>query len=134
MKMIYVFGNGNISWENFHQLYLEPLQNFNLAECEFLMGDFNGVDTLMMEFLKDKTSHVSLLHIGEKPRYSVNTFNTKAGSWKTIGGFKTDKERDHYAIAMCTHFLAADLNSDEIRTSGTFRNIEKCLTLGKVRI
>ncbi|MGI9581363.1 hypothetical protein ACR1PO_09135 [Chryseobacterium sp. RRHN12] len=61
MKKIYVFGNGNISWDNFHRFYIEPIKECNLSECEFLIGDFTGTDTLMMEFLKDKTSNVTIL-------------------------------------------------------------------------
>ncbi len=53
MKKIYVSGNGNVSWEKFQQFYIEPLKKFNLDECEFIIGDFSGADTLMMEFLKD---------------------------------------------------------------------------------
>ena len=134
MKKIYVFGNGNISWDHFHSNYVEPLRNEDLSECEFLMGDFTGTDTLMMEFLKDKTSKVTLLHIGEKPRYFVNTFNTQATGWKQMGGFKSDQERDQYAITECTHFLGIDFNSDQKRKSGTQKNIEKCFSLGKTRV
>lgn len=134
MRKIYVFGNGNISWDRFHNIYIEPLKSLDLSECEFLIGDFTGTDTLMMEFLKDKTSDVTILHIGENPRYFVNTFNTKAKNWKRKGGFKSDKERDEHAISECTHFLAVDFNSDDKRKSGTQMNIEKCFSLGKSRI
>ncbi|EFK37461.1 Uncharacterised protein [Chryseobacterium gleum] len=134
MKKIYVFGNGNISWDNFHQFYIEPIKQLDWSKCEFLIGDFNGTDTLMMEFLKDKTSNVTILHIGEKPRYFVNRFNCQAGNWKTIGGFQTDKERDKYAMTMCTHFLGIDFNSDERRKSGTLQNIKACFDLGKIKI
>lgn len=134
MKKIYVSGNGNLSWDNFHQFYLEPLRKLNLSECEFLIGDFSGTDTLMMEFLKDKSEKVTILHIGEKPRYFPNTFCTKANEWEKIGDFRTDKERDDYAILNCTHFLATDFNSDENRKSGTLKNIEKCFSLDKIRL
>lgn len=134
MKKIYVFGNGNLSWEKFNQFYIKPLKDFDLSECEFIMGDFCGVDTLMMEYLKDKSEKVSILHIGQKPRYFANTFKTKAGKWEIKGGFVSDLERDNYAISNCTHFLAIDFNSDEKRKSGTTKNIEKCLNLDKIKI
>ena len=54
MKKIYVFGNGNLSWEKFNQFYIEPLKDFNLSECEFIIEDFSGADTLMMENLNKK--------------------------------------------------------------------------------
>lgn len=78
MKKIYAFGNGNLSWDKFHELYVTPLKNIDLADCEFIIGDFSGADTLMMEYLKDKTEKVTILHIGIKPRYKINTFKTKA--------------------------------------------------------
>lgn len=134
MKRIYVFGNGNISWERFHQFYIEPLQGIALSDCEFFIGDFSGTDTLMMEFLKDKTEKVTVLHIGQKPRYTVNTFNTRAASWNIKGGFSSDRERDQFAIDRCTHYLAADFNSDEKRISGTQKNMEQCFALQKIKL
>lgn len=134
MRKIYVFGNGNISWESFNKIYIETLEKFDISDCEFLIGDYTGTDTLMMEFLKDKASKVTIVHLNAKPRYFANTFNTKAKNWKRIGGFKSDEARDLYAISECTHFLAVDFNSDNKRKSGTQKNIEKCFSLGKTRI
>lgn len=134
MKKIYVFGNGNLSWESFNEFYIEPLKKVNLSECEFIIGDFNGTDTLMMEFLKNKSENVTIIHMGEKARYFVNTFKTKAQNWKRIGGFTSDLERDTFGIVNCTHFLAIDFNSDEKRKSGTLKNIENCQNLNKIKI
>jgi len=134
MKKIYVSGNGNVTWENFHQFYIEPLKKLNLSEFEFIIGDFSGTDTLMMEFLKDKSENVTILHVGKKPRYFANSFKTMTGKWKIIGGFTSDYERDLFGIEHCTHFLAADFNTDEKRKSGTLKNIEKCLNLNKIAI
>jgi len=134
MKKIYVSGNGNLSWENFHHFYIEPLKKLDLSDCEFIIGDFSGTDTLMMEFLKNKTENVTILHVGKRPRYFANSFQTKAKKWKIIGGFNSDYERDQFGIELCTHFLAIDFNGDEKRKSGTLKNIEKCLSLGKIRI
>ena len=134
MKKIYVSGNGNVTWENFHQFYIEPLKKLNLSEYEFIIGDFSGTDTLMMEFLKDKSENVTILHVGKKPRYFANLFKTKAEKWKIVGGFSSDYERDQFGIEHCTHFLAADFNTDEKRKSGTLKNIEKCRSLNKIEI
>ncbi|WP_449400087.1 hypothetical protein [Chryseobacterium wanjuense] len=88
----------------------------------------------MMEFLKDKSENVMILHVGKRPRYFVNSFQTKAKNWKIVGGFNSDYERDWFGIELCTHFLAIDFNTNEKRKSGTLKNIEKCLSLGKIRI
>lgn len=134
MKKIYVSGNGNVTWENFHQFYIEPLKKLNLSEYEFIIGHFSGTDTLMMEFLKDKSENVTILHVGKKPRYFANLFKTKAEKWKIVGGFTSDYERDQFGIEHCTHFLAVDFNTDEKRKSGTLINIEKCRSLNKIEI
>jgi len=130
---IFVFGNGNISFEDFLTHYQMPLAQVlqNHEEASFLVCDFRGVDTLVLEFLKTKTERVQLCHIGERPRYLPDAFKTKVGQWQLKGGFDSDKARDQYAIENCTHFLAVDFNSDEKRKSGTLKNMEQCVALGK---
>lgn len=116
MIKVYVFGNGNISFDSFLKYYSLPLQDIIYKnEVCFLLCDFRGTDTLMMEFLKCVTSNVRIYHIGEKPRYCPDNFKTKVADWKFISGFTSDKERDTTAINDCTHFLAYDFNSDKKR-------------------
>ncbi|MEL6924354.1 MAG: hypothetical protein AAFO94_09930 [Bacteroidota bacterium] len=132
---IFVFGNGNLSFHQFLQCYVEPLQAyFNDPQVHFLLCDFRGVDTLMMEYLKSVTASVSIYHIGTQPRYMPDKYKTKVSSWQLIGGFESDGERDRAAIDNCTHFLAIDQNSDAKRKSGTLRNIELCQSLNKQRL
>ncbi len=132
---VYVFGNGNIKYSDFEKLYLKPISRLVEAnEVEFMVCDFRGVDTLVMEFLKSETPKVSVLHMGEKPRYLPDKYRTKVSQWKLIGNFTDDKSRDDYAINNCTHFIATDFNSNEKRKSGTQRNIELCELKGKIRI
>ena len=130
---IFVFGNGNLSFNDFINYYIKPLETFLKKEdVSFLLCDFRGVDTLMMEFLKCKTNNVSIYHIGDKPRYIPDKFKTNVGDWKFINGFTSDKERDQAVINDCTHFLAYDFNSDKKRKSGTLKNIEACTALNKL--
>jgi hypothetical protein len=110
---IFVFGNGNLSFDDFLKYYLTPIQKIAYKDnVIFILSDFRGTDTLMMEFLKCVTSSVRIYHIGEKPRYFPDIFKTKASDWKLISGFKSDRERDIAAINDCTHFFAYDFNSD----------------------
>ncbi|AFD08583.1 hypothetical protein [Solitalea canadensis] len=132
---IYVFGNGNISFDDFKKHYEEVINPYlNNEEVSFLLCDFRGVDTLIMELLKCKTSNVSIYHIGERARYLPDKFNTKVGGWKILGGYENDQERDHEVIKKCTHFIAIDFNSDHKRKSGTAKNMEYCEELGKIRL
>jgi hypothetical protein len=50
----------------------------------------------------------------------------------SVSDFPT--QRDAAPIAARAHFLAFDFDSNAQRTSGTQRNIECCLGLGKVRL
>lgn len=135
MKRIFIFGNGNISFNSFIQYYAQPLSDvLTESEVSIIVCDFRGVDTLIMELLKTETEKVSIYHIGERSRYKPDTFKTKANNWQFVGNFNSDKERDDKAIEDCTHFLAIDFNSDSKRQSGTSKNIDKCLKLGKIRI
>lgn len=132
---IYIFGNGNIKFDDFEQSYLRPIKRLIKTDnVTFIVCDFRGVDTLVMEYLKSESQNVSVIHIGEKPRYLPDKYRTKVSQWKIIGGFENDKSRDEYAINTCTHFLAVDFNSDGKRKSGTQKNIELCLSLNKTKI
>lgn len=132
---LYICGNGNLSFSDFLKLYHPPLAALSFDEHEhFIVCDFRGVDTLVMEFLKTRTPHVSVFHVGKRPRYTPDAYKTKVSQWERVGGFMTDAARDRAAIEQCTHFLAFDFNTDEHRTSGTQRNIARCLELGRVRL
>lgn len=132
---IYIFGNGNISFTEFKEKY-EKIINLYLdkEDITFSVCDFKGVDTLTMELLKCHTPNVSVYHIADRPRYLPDKFKTKVGSWKVLGGFENDEQRDIKVIENCTHFIATDFNSDSKRKSGTQKNIELCLKLGKIKL
>ncbi|MCB9742293.1 MAG: hypothetical protein H6741_25630 [Alphaproteobacteria bacterium] len=129
---LYVFGNGNLSWEAFGAHYLPALAAVDWREAEALVCDFRGADVLAMEFLKTRAARVTLLHVGARPRYLPDRFRTQVSAWTLRGGFPDDAARDAAAIEDCTHFLARDFNSDARRTSGTARNIGRCLALGRL--
>jgi len=131
---VYIFGNGNINYSDFEELYVKPIKRLTEENAHFIVCDFRGVDTLVMEYLKSESDKVSIIHIGEKPRYLPDKFRTKVSQWEIKGGFEDDKSRDNYAISSCTHFIATDFNSDDKRKSGTQQNIELCKSLGKIRI
>ena len=133
--IIYVFGNGNISFDDFTKYYKDILTHFSSnLKNHFIVCDFRGTDTLTIEFLKSITPNVSLYHIGEMPRYMPDKYKTKASQWIVKGGFTSDKDRDSNAIEACTHFIAKDFNSNEKRKSGTLKNIQACIDKGKINL
>lgn len=132
---IFIFGNGNLSFEDFIKFYHKPLEPLIMdKKNQFIICDFKGTDSLVMELLKTKTPNVTVYHIGEKPRYLPDKYKTKVSQWQIIGGFCSDEERDLQAIKQCSHFLAKDFNSSEKRKSGTQKNIETCLSLNKINL
>lgn len=132
---IYIFGNGNTSFDDFLEHYAATLREYaGQKDVSFSLCDFRGVDTLAMEFLKTITANVRIYHIGERPRYLPDKYKTRVSQWEIIGGFADDESRDAAAIEGCTHFLAVDFNSNEKRKSGTQKNIERCMDSGKIRV
>ena len=135
---VYVFGNGNTSFDDFTRDYGKSLSRAlflaKVKPVSFIVCDYKGVDTLTMEYLKTLTEDVSVYHMGKHPRYYPATFGTKVDMWKRVGGFENDAQRDSAAIDACTHFIAYDFNSTPTRKSGTKRNIERCIELEKVWI
>lgn len=133
---LFICGNGNIPFDTFLKKYVNPIEQL-LEEnnnIEFILCEFRGLDILMLEYLKTKSRQVTVLYMGNKPRYKPDEFRTFVKDWNFIGGYTSNLQRDLAAIDMCTHFLAYDINSDSFRTSGTFKNIKKCLSLGKRQI
>jgi hypothetical protein len=132
---IYIFGNGNISFTDYKIHYEQILNRYlNKVNVSFIVCDFKGVDTLTMEVLKCTSDKVSIYHVSDKPRYLPDKFKTKVSSWKILGSFENDEQRDLEAIKNCTHFIATDFNSDNNRKSGTQKNIELCEKLGKIKL
>lgn len=130
---IYIFGNGNTSFADFQNYYgVHLLKYLSAPDAEFLVGDFRGVDTLAMEFLKCDARKVTVYHVAERPRYIPDKYRTKVSQWTIKGGYADDTSRDRAAIDACTHYLAVDFNSNEKRKSGTLKNIELCESLGKI--
>lgn len=133
---LFVCGNGNIPFFTFIEKYINPIEKLYLEndDIEFILCEFRGLDTLMLEYLKTLTPNVTVLHMGYKPRYKPDEFRTYVKKWIFIGGYTSNYQRDMAAIDMCTHFLAYDINSDEHRISGTYKNIRQCLSVGKIQI
>ncbi|MCE9576904.1 MAG: hypothetical protein K8W52_27405 [Deltaproteobacteria bacterium] len=134
-RTIYVFGNGRLSFEDFLRLYVPALEPA-LAQHDtaWVVGDFRGVDTLVMEYLKARTAAVTVFHVGERPRYLPDRHGALAAQWQLRGGFANDRARDEAAIAACTHFLAIDRFSLPQKPTATAALIERCRAAGKLPI
>lgn len=128
---LYVFGNGNLSFDAFCKLYVPALERAVAADASFIVCEFRGADTLTLEWLKTRTPNVEVLHVGERPRYLPDRYRTKVSGWAIRGGFADDDQRDAAALAQCTHVLAHDFNSKPERTSSTAKLLTRAEELGR---
>lgn len=132
-RVVFVCGNGHILFRDFADTYGRVLLECTINGDTILVGDYVGVDTLTMEWLK-LYPNVQLYHMYDKPRYIPSRYMTRVSLWQVRGGYETDALRDMAMIDKCTHYLAYDICIDKNRKSGTLKNIELCKKLGKVKL
>ena len=134
LMKIFIFGNGNISFERYLALYYPLIKKYiGNKKVEFVVCDYKGCDTLVIEHIK-LHNKVTIFHMLDKPRYKPDTYKTRCSNWNYIPGYETDEQRDFAACMYCTHFIAFDFNTSTNRVSATKRNILYCLELKKIRL
>lgn len=119
-KTFFISGHRDITYNEYTKLYLPKIiECIDKYDAYFIMGDYEGVDIMaqntLMGVFEYPIDKVTVYHMFDKPR-NINPLITQ-----TIGGFKTDEERDY----------AMSANSDEdiafVRCgrfmSGTAQNI-----------
>lgn len=119
-RIFFISGHRDITYREYTKLYLSKIiECIDKYDAYFIMGDYEGVDIMaqntLMNTLEYPSEKVIVYHMHDKPR-NINPLITQ-----TIGGFKTDEDRDYTMSA----------NSDEdiafVRcgrfTSGTAQNI-----------
>ena len=117
--MVYfISGHRNIDQEFFDRYY-KPLLEAVLQNDpfpKFVVGDCEGVDTMAQDWLEKNVTKdiVTVYHMYDSPRYN-------AGSFKTVGGFKSDVERDE-AMTRNSDIDIAYIMKGRC-TSGTAQNI-----------
>lgn len=134
-RTIYVFGNGRLSFDDFLRLYVPPLEAA-LAhhDSAWVVCDFRGVDTLVMEYLKARTAAVTVFHVGDRPRYLPDRHGALAQRWVIRGGFADNSARNEAALAACTHYLAIDRFSLPTKPTSTAALIERCRAAGRIAL
>lgn len=87
----FISGHRIVDQDFFDKHYKPFLERIleNDDEAEFVVGDCSGVDTMAQEWLKENrmTEKTTVYHMFESPRNYVSSF-------KTVGGFRSDIERD----------------------------------------
>ena len=117
--MVYfISGHRNIDQEFFDRYY-KPLLEAVLQNDpfpKFVVGDCEGVDTMAQDWLEKNVTKdiVTVYHMYDFPRHN-------AGPFKTVGGFKSDIERDEAMTRNSDIDIAYIMKGRW--TSGTAQNI-----------
>lgn len=86
----FISGHRDLTLEEFNKYYtpviLEILEED--PTCEFVVGDYQGVDSMAQRLLENCVDRVTVYHMFDAPRNLINP------NFKTIGGFTSDEERD----------------------------------------
>ena len=128
-KTYFISGHRDITNEEFEINYQPVLNNVvsEVEDCLFVVGDYQGVDIMaqnyLIEVLQVDPSRITVYHMLEKPR----NINEKIKN--TIGGFKTDEERDKAMTNASFEDIA--FVRDNTKISGTAQNILRRYLLNK---
>lgn len=113
----FISGHRDLTQEEFNRLYtptiLEVLQED--PTCEFVIGDYEGVDSMAQHLLSNHVDKVTVYHMFDTPRNLINP------NFKTVGGFTSDEERDA-AMTRDSDYDIAFVRKGK-RNSGTAQNI-----------
>lgn len=124
-KIYFISGHRDITNKEFNEHYLPMILNIAYREenPKFVLGDYEGADFLAQEILH----YLCLINVLNKRNITVyHMFDiamNNVGNFKTIGGFKTDVERDSAMTAISDEDIAW-IRECKIG-SGTHQNIER---------
>jgi hypothetical protein len=116
----FISGHRDITDEEFDCNYVTILDRImDDSDARFVVGDCNGVDIMAQNLLMDEfgldPERITVYHMFESPR-NINPKITK-----TVGGFKSDDERDEAMTNASAHDIA--FVRDWKKLSGTAQNI-----------
>lgn len=124
-KTFAISGHGNLTFEEWLEHYKPLIDNALQEDASFILGEFRGADVLCLEYLKNKTAKVTVLHCFNKPRYKVDVIDLPSKEWQYLGGFTSDLERDVYMTQMSDADIAWVRAGKE--RSGTAKNLMRRL-------
>lgn len=116
----FISGHRDITDEEFDYNYAAILDKImDDSEARFVVGDCNGVDIMAQNLLMDEfgldPERITVYHMFDSPR-NINSKITK-----TVGGFKSDDERDEAMTKASSKDVAFIRNPKVL--SGTAQNI-----------
>jgi hypothetical protein len=119
-NIYFISGHLDITFDEFFDYYAPKLRHIinNEPDAKFVVGDAKGCDCFAQTYLSINISHddVTVYNMFDSPR-------NNAWEFKTIGGFKSDEERDAAMTKASTHDIAWVRPGRE--KSGTAKNLER---------
>ena len=125
MTTYFISGHLDLAQEEFDLYYKPQILNllyrklFQGEDINFVVGDAMGADLLAQKCLED-CADVTVYHMFEAPRNCLHA--------KTMGGFKSDKERDE-AMTMSSNEDIAWVRPGREK-SGTAKNLKRRTKIG----
>ena len=116
-RTAYISGHLDLTPDEFSDHYAERIMEAFQAGDKFVVGDALGADTMAQEFLLGLGADLVVYHMFDAPRYKF------ALLFPTIGGFKSDTERDEAMTAASNYDIAWVREGRE--KSGTAKNINR---------
>lgn len=118
-KTYFISGHRDID-ENEFNIYKTAITNIlnTVPDAYFIVGDYYGVDIMAQDFLIQQNvnpNNITVYHMLDNPR------NINPNITNTIGGFKTDEERDAAMTKNSKYDIAFIRNHTKL--SGTAQNI-----------
>ena len=116
MRIHFISGHLDLTEDEFNEHYRPIIDKALFDQDSFVVGDARGADAMAQLYLSHKTTNVTVYHMFERPRNNV-------GSFLTIGGFRSDSERD----GAMTQNSSCDIEWVRLgrEKSGTAKNIER---------
>jgi hypothetical protein len=118
----FISGHRDLDLEDFDHYYGHLIYKAATENAEFVIGDYEGVDKMAMHLLWQWRLNnvfpdvkVTVYHMFDSPRNNPG--------WPTVGGFKTDEERDAAMTAASERDIAWVRPGKE--RSGTAQNIAR---------
>lgn len=111
----FISGHRDLNEWEFEEHYVPAIKEAMARGDDILVCDYWGADQMAQEYLYNhEYDKVNVLHMLTSPRVNV-------GEFPTIGGFKTDDERDTYG----TYHSDYDIAWSRKVGSGTWQNIQR---------
>lgn len=116
MKIYFISGHLDLSKAEFQEHYAPRIREALEEGASFVVGDAKGCDLQAQDYLLfANCDRVQVFHMFETPRNNAG--------FPTVGGFKSDKERDAAMTAASTDDIAWVRPGRE--KSGTAKNLKR---------